>query len=177
MVLKTKLYIYFLIESNRIFNLGDHNHMQSKLLTTHFSIANFLQKYVIENNELYKICSDHFGCGPLDGVCFEFAKALKPFIPRTTIYSVYDIFKVEHHFVLGVRFEDILYMIDADGISLPNILLARWVHEEGLDQPYIGITHSIIKDIIPKDDDLDGFDPSKDLINKLFSYFYKSLYS
>lgn len=150
--------------------------MQSRLLTTYPSTANFLQKYVIRNNKLYQICLDHFSCGPLDGACFEFAKSLKPFIPKSTIYSVYDIFGVEHHFVLGVRFDDTLYMVDADGISIPSILLSRWEIIEKLDQPYIDITKSIVKDVIPKDDDLGVFDPSEDLINKLFSYFYKSLF-
>lgn len=148
--------------------------MMKFLLDSYDKTNKFLKKYVIMNNELYRICGDHLGCGPLDGACFEFARALRAFVPRSKIYTIVDDFyNMEHHFVLGVSFTERsspnTSYIDADGISTEDELLKRWGEQERLKDPRLELYGELIYN------NREHPDPGQVLTNKLFSYFYKCL--
>ena len=144
------------------------------MLTNFKSISDFLQKFVILNEKLYTICSHNFfGCGPLDGACYELARALQSYIPNSKIYTIRDENDIEQHYVVGVYFGRTLFLIDADGISIEIDLLNRWELEELITSPNLVEIECIPQQVIRYDNDQTH--RSEILVDQLSIYFKQCL--
>ena len=140
------------------------------MLTDFKSTSDFLQKFVVLDEQLYSICSNHFyGCGPLDGACYELARALHPHIVGSKLHVICDQTDVEQHYTIGVYFGRVLYMLDADGISTTTDLLNRWKFEELITSPHIIEIECVHRHVRQYSNDQSH--QSKILIDKLSTYF------